>query len=197
MLLPLPPDVVQAARERDREAQDELGIWLRHLLMPYFKRYFSHWHSEDLLQETSVDVFKKLADEAPDDPTEFRDWVYGFAWNEVRDFLRKSRLRGKQGVLLYGREPEPPKGPEPGPETILRNKEINAIAWRCMERLPDIYRDAVLHVVDGGSYRTLAVAAQISEGAARKRIHDARKQLRTLVRKARQTRPELQHSPLV
>jgi RNA polymerase sigma factor (sigma-70 family) len=185
----LPADVLQAARAGDREACDELGDWLCDLLLPYFTKYFKQAQSEDLLQETAIDVFKKLA-EAPEDPTAFRDWVYGYAWNEVRETVRKAKVR-RVRVLEYGRpEPAPPQ--PPGPESSLRNKELNAMAWECMPQLPDIYREAVLHVAGGGSYRTLAVDAQISEGSARQRIHEARKQLRTLIRKARRTRPEMQ-----
>ncbi len=191
----LPADVVQAAREGDRAAKDKLAVWMMRLLMPYFKQYFNDMRSMELFQETAADVFKNLRKKSPEDPTLFREWVYGYAWNEVRELRGKAkalRIRVLKGGCP---EPEPPRGP--GPETTLRNKERNAIASRCVELLPDVYRDALLHVADGGTYRTLAVAAQISEGAARKRIHDARSQLRTLVRKARRTEGELLQSPLV
>lgn len=188
----LPTDIVQAAREGDREAEDELAKWMLRLLMPYFKRYFDCMRSEELFQETAADVFKDLR-KAPDDPTLFRDWVYGYAWNEVRELRRKAKAR-RIRVLKGGcPEPEPPRAP--GPESTLRDREYNAVAWRCMPQLPDIYRDAILHAVDGGSYRTLAVAAQIAEGAARQRIHEARRRLRELIREARRTHPAMR-SPL-
>jgi RNA polymerase sigma factor (sigma-70 family) len=188
-LMLLPTDVLQAAREGDRVACDELFDWLYDLLLPYFKKYFKQALSEDVLQETAMGVYKKLA-KAPDDPTLFRDWVYGFAWNEVRQTVRKAWFRRVRVLLPDSPELAPP---QPGPETSLRDKErLNAVALECLPKLPDIYQEAVLHVARGGSYRTLAVAAQIPEGSARQRIHEARKQLRRLVRDARRTRPELQ-----
>lgn len=188
-LMLLPADVLQAAREGDRVAYDELFDWMYDLLLPYFKKYFKQALSEDLLQETAFDVYKKL-DKAPDDPTLFRDWVYGHAWNEVRQTVRKAWFRRARVLVHDSPELAPPQ--PPGPETTLRNKERNAVALACLPNLPDIYREALVHVGRGGSYRTLAVAAQISEGAARQRIHEARKQLRALIREARRTRPEMQ-----
>lgn len=190
----LPPEVVQAARQGKRNAEVKLHRWMRALLMPYFQRYFKVWHCHDLLQETEMDVFKKL-DKAPHDPNLFRGWVYGFAWNEVRALLRKTRREGRWVLLPGSPEPVPPQAP--GPETRLRNQEISELVWRCADELTDNHREAISHVLDGGNYRTLAEAAGISQEAARKRIHDARKQLRALVRKQRVSDIERQSSPIV
>jgi DNA-directed RNA polymerase specialized sigma24 family protein len=184
----LDPDTLRAARDGDREAYFVLGRWLCRLLLPYFSTYFRNRPAEEMLQNVAVDVFEKLH-KASDDPIVFRDWVYGFAWTEARAAVGNDRREAARLHKLGSPELAPPR--PPGPETITRKRESTALAKQCWPHLSEIHREALDHVGQGGSYRSLAASRNIPEGTARRRISDARKQLRVLIEKARRTPPEL------
>src|SRR5208283_5120997 len=97
--------------------------------------------SEDVAQETFVTAWKQLA--GLREPEKIRAWLCGIARNLINNWLRQQ-----------GREPshraEPLEeiseshSPEPLPVEQTISNEEQAILWRSLERIPEIYREPLV-----------------------------------------------------
>lgn len=131
--------------------------------------------SEDLAQDTFVTAWKQLADLR--EPEKLRAWLCGIARNLIHNWLRKQ-----------GREPsrhaEPLEeiseslSPEPLPGDQAISKEEEAILWRSLEHIPEIYRESlVLFYREHQSIETVAANLDLSEDAVKQRLSRGRKLL--------------------
>jgi len=131
--------------------------------------------SEDLAQETFVTAWKQLGDLR--EPEKLRAWLCGIARNLINNSLRKS-----------GREPshraEPleeiseSRSPEPLPVEQTISNEEQAILWRSLERIPEIYREPlILFYREHQSIETVAANLDLSEDAVKQRLSRGRKSL--------------------
>lgn len=131
--------------------------------------------SEDLAQETFITAWRHLRHLR--EPGKLRAWLCGIARNRINSSLRRE-----------GREPirtaEPldtvhdAPAPEPLPTDHAITKEEEAILWRSLERIPEIYREPlVLFYREQQSIERVAAELELSEDAVKQRLSRGRKLL--------------------
>jgi len=131
--------------------------------------------SEDLAQDTFVTAWRQLRDLR--EPEKLRSWLCRIARNLTFDALRQQ-----------GREPshraEPLEeiseshSPEPQPAEQTISNEEQAILWRSLERIPEIYREPlVLFYREHQSIEAVAQNLELSEDAVKQRLSRGRKML--------------------
>ena len=131
--------------------------------------------SEDLAQETFLVAWQQLPELRQ--PASLRPWLCGIARNLIGKALRRDGreplhaaepLEAAQGAIAT--EPLPP-------ERTIR-KEEEAILWRSIERIPEIYREPlVLFYREHRSVEKVAAALDLTEDAVRQRLSRGRKLL--------------------
>jgi RNA polymerase sigma factor (sigma-70 family) len=131
--------------------------------------------SEDLAQETFITAWKHLSHLRERD--KLRAWLCGIARNRINNFLRRE-----------GREPNhkaesiedisETHSPEPLPVEHTITKEEQAILWRSLERIPEIYREPlVLFYREHQSVEAVAEKLELTEDAVKQRLSRGRKLL--------------------
>lgn len=158
-------DVIRSARAGDSYARDELAVWVVDELTERFAAQADRYRIDDLIQETALDVFKKL-ELAPDEPVAFRGFVHSFAGTEVVTATRK-RMRERRRVV------EPPMPPAESPSAVALVGQQRQLIIEHAQRLQPIFCRALMHVLDGGNYKSLAASEGIPEGTASGRITQA------------------------
>lgn len=124
--------------------------------------------SEDLAQETFVSAWKDLR--SLREPLKLRSWLCRIARNRIVDSLRRE---GRQPVTLSepieSADEVPGPGPLPSEQAISQEEE--AILWRVLERLPELYREPlVLFYREHKSIRRVAADLELSEDAVKQRL---------------------------
>ncbi len=131
--------------------------------------------SEDLAQETFVAAWKQLRELR--EPGKLRAWLCGIARNLIHNSLRRqgrepSHRAESLEELSESRSPEP----LPGEQTI--SNEEQAILWRSLERIPEIYREPlVLFYREHQSIEAVAENLELTEDAVKQRLSRGRKLL--------------------
>jgi RNA polymerase sigma factor (sigma-70 family) len=131
--------------------------------------------SEDLAQETFIAAWRQLA--SLREPEKLRSWLCGIARNHIYDAVKKR-----------GREPSNAAEPletlqesqtaEPMPNDLTIHKEEEAILWRSVGRIPEIYREPlVLFYREHQSIEAVAKSLELSEDAVKQRLSRGRKLL--------------------
>ncbi len=131
--------------------------------------------SEDLAQETFFAAWKQLGDLR--EPAKLRAWLCGIARNLINTALRR---QGREPVhhaeTLDTVEEAPAVERAPGEHAI--SNEEQAILWRSLERIPDIYREPlVLFYREHQSIEAVAQSLELSEDAVKQRLSRGRKML--------------------
>jgi RNA polymerase sigma factor (sigma-70 family) len=135
--------------------------------------------SEDLAQETFLAAWKQLA--ALREPTKLRAWLCGIARNNINNNFRK---QGREPVYQAAQleDVEEPAAPQKEPVDEAISREEEAILWRSLETIPQLYRDPlVLFYREGQSVERVAEALEISEDNAKQRLSRGRKLLQEQV----------------
>lgn len=129
--------------------------------------------SEDIAQETFLSAWKSLRQLR--EPEKLRSWLCGIARNLVNNSLRRGRrepLCDTADVALLTDRP----APEPLPSERAISQEEQALLWRTLEQIPEIYREPlVLYYREGASVQRVAEALEISEDAVKQRLSRGRK----------------------
>ena len=131
--------------------------------------------SEDLAQEAFVSAWKQLAELR--EPAKLRPWLCSIA-----RFLISKEFR------RLGREPAHAAeslevvdewvSPEPLPREHAISREEEAILWRSLERIPEIYREPlVLFYREHHSIEAVAQSLELTEDAVKQRLSRGRKLL--------------------
>jgi RNA polymerase sigma factor (sigma-70 family) len=135
--------------------------------------------SEDLAQDTFLAAWKQLA--ALREPAKLRAWLCGIARNQINDSFRK---QGREPVYQAAQleHVDEPSTEHKAPSDEAINKEEEAILWRSLESIPQLYRDPlVLFYREDQSVERVAAALEISEDAAKQRLSRGRKMLQEQV----------------
>ena len=149
------------ARETSRQAFDP-EPWRREIAT--FVRRMGARDADDVVQE----AFLRACGSPP--PSHPRAWLYRVALNVLRD--RRRAERGSE-------EPRVPLSREPDPLESARDRELAALAWSAIERLPERQRAALwLRVQRHMDYDEVAVALGCSVATARQHFHLAVKAVR-------------------
>lgn len=187
---------IRHARDGDPRALRALGSWLHLELLAFFtKGKFKHTDRvNDLIQETVSDVLKKLADDAPDDPDKFRGWVHSFGGTEILT-IEREREREHARADLCPRGNTPAISASASVLAPLIDEQQRQLLRQHAQQLPTVYRNAILHVLDGGDYRSLAASEGIPEGTASSRLSYATERVRRSIEAARRTPPKYRTRP--
>src|SRR5271168_3238390 len=136
--------------------------------------------SEDLAQETFITAWKHLGHLR--ERHKLRAWLCGIARNRINNFLRRE---GREPI----REAEPLEDtaeshaaadPHPAEQTITNEEQ--AILWRALERVPQLYREPlVLFYREHQSIDNVAQNLELTEDTVKQRLSRGRKLLQEQV----------------
>ncbi len=129
--------------------------------------------SEDLAQETFVTAWKRLGDLR--EPHKLRSWLCGIARNHVSAERRRLNREPSHQAGTLGEELAAGEKP---PSTQAVSAEEQALLWREIGQLPEIYRETlVLYYREEQSVATVASALGLSEDAVMQRLSRGRRLL--------------------
>jgi RNA polymerase sigma factor (sigma-70 family) len=131
--------------------------------------------SEDLAQETFISAWKHLGQLRERD--KLRSWLCGIARNRINNFLRRE---GREPLHRAGDldEISEARSPEPLPVEYTISNEEQAILWRSLERIPEIYREPlVLFYREHQSIEAVADKLELTEDTVKQRLSRGRKLL--------------------
>lgn len=131
--------------------------------------------SEDLAQETFVTAWQQLRDLR--EPEKLRSWLCRIARNLAYDALRAhGREPSHRGEALE--EISETHSPEPQPHDHTISSEEQAILWRSLARIPEIYREPlVLFYREHQSIEAVAEKLELTEDNVKQRLSRGRKLL--------------------
>jgi RNA polymerase sigma factor (sigma-70 family) len=131
--------------------------------------------SEDLAQETFVAAWKQLG--SLREPHKLRSWLCSITRHLTFDALKQQGREPSHAAEPLETAPESPAaGPLPFEETI--SNEEQAILWRSLERIPDLYREPlVLFYREHQSIAAVAQNLELSEDTVKQRLSRGRKLL--------------------
>jgi RNA polymerase sigma factor (sigma-70 family) len=131
--------------------------------------------SEDLAQETFITAWKHLRQLR--ERHKLRAWLCGIARNRINKSLsREGREPLRAAEPLEAADESPSPEPLPADQTI--SAEEQAILWRSLERIPEIYREPlVLFYREHQSIERVAEELELSEDAVKQRLSRGRKLL--------------------
>ena len=135
--------------------------------------------SEDLAQETFITAWKHLGHLRERD--KLRSWLCGIARNRINSFLRRE---GREPVREAAplEQVDESHSPEPLPVEYTMSKEEEAILWRSLEKIPEIYREPlVLFYREHQSVEAVAEKLELSVDTVHQRLSRGRKMLQEQV----------------
>ncbi|HYH28165.1 MAG TPA: sigma-70 family RNA polymerase sigma factor [Actinomycetota bacterium] len=167
-------ELLEACRKGDRGAFEELVERTRRQVYTLAYRLVrDHHEAEDVAQDAYLRVYRGLAGFRED--ARFETWLYRIVTNAAFTHLKR---RGRFGaVMSEGQETAlevVEQGAGPVEQTVDRD-----VVKRALEGLPESLRTVVvLRDVYGLSLREIGQEIGISEGAAKVRLHRARKKMK-------------------
>jgi len=131
--------------------------------------------SEDVAQETFITAWKHLR--LLREPEKLRAWLCGILRNRANKCLdREKRQPSHQAETLESADESPAPEDLPSEQTIGREEE--AILWRSLEKIPELYREPlILYYREHQSIEHVAVELELSEDAVKQRLSRGRKLL--------------------
>ncbi len=169
-------DLVIASLEGSREAFRQIVERYKTLICSLaYSATGSLSQSEDVAQETFLAAWTNLR--SLREPHKLRPWLCGIVRNRIQRSLRE---RGREPVCsaapLEDADASPAREALPSEEAISREEE--AILWRSLERIPEIYREPlVLFYREHQSVEQVAAELELSEDAVKQRLSRGRKLL--------------------
>jgi RNA polymerase sigma-70 factor (ECF subfamily) len=163
------------------------------------RRYLARMVGEVDADDALHDVFERARRATDDGTTEGVGWLYRIARNAALDRLRSRSIREREDVVEAIRGAAP--GCETRPDEELARARMRACILDLVDRLAPSHRAVVLlSELRGLSDRETADALGVSLGAAKIRLHRARRALRDLMececRTFRDERNELACEPV-
>ena len=169
-------ELVSASISGDRDAFGQIVARYQSLVCSLaYSATGSLSQSEDLAQETFVAAWKQLA--GLREPEKLRAWLCGIARNLINNWLRRQGREPSHRAESL-KEISKSHSPEPLPVEQTISNEEQAILWRSLERIPEIYREPlVLFYREHQSIETVAQNLELSEDAVKQRLSRGRKLL--------------------
>src|ERR1022692_947671 len=131
--------------------------------------------SEDLAQETFISAWKHLRHLR--ERHKLRAWLCGIARNRINNNLRREGREPLRDPETLDSAPDSP-APEPLPHDQTISNEEQAILWRSLERIPEIYREPlVLFYREHQSIGAVAQSLDLTEDTVKQRLSRGRKLL--------------------
>jgi RNA polymerase sigma factor (sigma-70 family) len=168
--------LVAASLDGDREAFAQIVTRYQALVASVaYSATGSLSQSEDLAQETFVAAWKDLR--ALREPQRLAAWLCGIARRMVAGALRRRQRDPAQRAAPLDLAAESP-APEAIPVEHAIRREEEAILWRCLEQIPETYREPlILFYREGQSVEHVAELLGVAPEAVRQRLSRGRKQL--------------------
>ncbi len=165
--------LVRASRAGDRDAFTQIVTRYQSLVCSVaYSGTGSLSLSEDVAQDTFVAAWKQLGELR--EPEKLRAWLCGIARNITRATLRRLGREPVQSAENLEAADEIP-APEKSPADHTISREEEAILWRSLERIPEIYREPlVLFYREGQSVAQTAELLVLSEDAVKQRLSRGR-----------------------
>ncbi len=173
------PHLVQAARQNDQSAWDQL-----------FKAYqlplFAYAHGLTGNREAAFDIVQESFGRAAAHVGRLRDdgkfgaWLFGIAHQRCAQHFRKTRRQD----VLFADDPETgeAEGGGPDPRDALLSAERADALYALVDRLPLPQRSALLlHVLGDFSLEEIAGIAGVPLGTVKSRLHHAKRAMRSLI----------------
>ena len=133
--------------------------------------------SQDIAQETFWTAWNSKTD--LQEPRKLGAWLCGIARNLSRQWCRKHRAEKKPTHVSLEFDPEVARSEQ---ETFAISEEEQAMVWRSLEEIPEIYREVlVLYYRQEKSVAEVSSVLEINEEAVRQRLSRGRKLLRSQV----------------
>src|SRR4051812_24607264 len=128
--------------------------------------------SEDLAQETFIAAWKQLP--GLREPAKLRSWLCRIARNHIYDWLRdEKREPAHAAESLDTLIDSAATGPLPTEQAI--NQEEEAILWRSVASIPELYREPlILFYREHQSVERVAATLELSEDAVKQRLSRGR-----------------------
>lgn len=169
-------DLVSRTLAGDRDAFNRIVSRYQILICSLAYSQIGHLGlSEDVAQETFITAWKRLR--LLRQPDKLRAWLCGIVRNLTRKYLaREGRqpVHDAEALELVANAPAPEA--LPSDHTISREEE--AMLWRALARLPQLYREPlILYYREHQSIEYVAVELDLSEDAVKQRLSRGRKML--------------------
>jgi RNA polymerase sigma-70 factor (ECF subfamily) len=163
-------DLISRCREGDEAAYRELfDRYHRRALGVARSIVGKHDAAMDVVQQSFIEVFKHLGEF--DLSRNFYTWLYQIVVNRSIDSMRRTARRRAMNLDGLDRASE-----EDGPSVVADRLELKDRVRACLDQLPEIYRTALmLRDLEGLNCEEMAQILKCSNGAARWRVHHARK----------------------
>ncbi len=131
--------------------------------------------SEDVAQETFITAWKNLR--FLREPDKLRAWLCGIVRNRIHKSLeREAREPAHDAAPLEAIHDSPAREALPSEQAISREEE--AILWRSLEKIPELYREPfILFYRQHQSIESVAAELELSEDAVKQRLSRGRKLL--------------------
>ena len=131
--------------------------------------------SEDVAQETFITAWKNLR--LLREPEKLRAWLCGIVRNRIHKSLeREGREPAHDAAPLEAMRDSPAREALPSEQAISREEE--AILWRSLEKIPELYREPlILFYREHQSIESVATELELSEDAVKQRLSRGRKLL--------------------
>jgi len=139
--------------------------------------------SEEVVQETFLDVLKALPRYDVGGKARFETWLYRVTVNRCKMRWRRKRLPTADWDEVGEQIAQVPDTSEEGnPERVAQETEQRRSLWQAVGALKEIYRQViVLRYGQGLSYDEIAQHMGISIGTVKSRLNAAHKKLQALV----------------
>lgn len=131
----------------------------------------------DLTQDTFASAWRSI--DQFQGRSSLGTWLHRIALNTYRDHLRRNHMEVES---LQDEESVSSPDPAPGLIESLAAEELQQRVQQAVDRLPEIYREAViLRCYQGLKYREVADALELPLGTVQHRIHVAFEKLRIML----------------
>lgn len=143
-------------------------------------------HVEDLVQETFLHAQAALDRGRFAEQSSLDTWIVGIGKKRTLKYLRRQTAAKRKGIAVtldQTGDDEPAAAavvpdPGPSPDRVAADRQAAQQTTRALEDLPDEFRQPLVLLVQGLSYRQISSVLGISTGLVTSRVHQARSKLR-------------------
>jgi len=141
-----------------------------------YSRTGSVMQSQDLAQETFITAWRELRKLR--DPGKLKSWLCTIARNITHDSIKEELREPSHRAESLEDIQESREATELPPPELAINKEEQAILWRAIERVPELYREPlILFYREHRSIEAVAESLELTEDAVKQRLSRGRKLL--------------------
>lgn len=171
---PTDTDLVAACLDGDRDAFGRIvGRYQSLLCSLAYSAIGSLNESEDLAQETFVEAWRQI--HTLREPEKLRAWLCGILRFKASRWRRSDGREPVRQAEPLDQAAEVPSPEEPAADLAM-DREEQAILWRTLERVPELYREPlILYYREHRSVEHVAVALDLTEEAVKQRLSRGRR----------------------